>query len=216
MFHFKKLLTCLCSSGIEEYSSMILTAASTLQPYAQPPHEQRDRSAETEALAIAFFKQSSGRWQSRRRYYNLSNGSLANGDTQEVVSDISIQFLEGDHCDLVSLSKRHNLSEPLIYGAKVTWQSSYITPSRKPSVGSTVFGIRGDVMYRDRGFATPKPVTAQYRFTGDRTMVLRTEYGGSVFEEELKLIGNNYRTRQTVISRAGEEIMIGQYLEKRQ
>ncbi|MEL6454651.1 MAG: phycobiliprotein lyase, partial [Cyanobacteria bacterium J06623_5] len=71
------------------------------------------------------------------------------------------------------------------------------------------------VMYRDRGFATPKPVTANFRFTDARTMILRTEYGGSAFEEELKLVGDSYRTRQTIISRAGEEIMIGQYLEKR-
>jgi hypothetical protein len=48
-----------------------------------------------------------------------------------------------------------------------------------------------------------------------KTMHLRTEYGGSAFEEEIKLIGTNYRTRQTIISRAGEEIMIGQYLERR-
>jgi hypothetical protein len=46
-------------------------------------------------------------------------------------------------------------------------------------------------------------------------MCLKTEYGGSVFTEELKLIGQQYRTRQTIISRAQEEIMIGQYLEKR-
>jgi len=36
-----------------------------------------------------------------------------------------------------------------------------------------------------------------------------------VFEEELKLIGREYRTRQTIISCAGEQQMIGQYLEKR-
>jgi hypothetical protein len=36
-----------------------------------------------------------------------------------------------------------------------------------------------------------------------------------VFEEEIKLIGEKYRTRQTIISRAGEQQMIGQYLEKR-
>jgi hypothetical protein len=46
-------------------------------------------------------------------------------------------------------------------------------------------------------------------------MALRTEYNGSVFEEEFKLIGKIYRTRQTIISRAGEELMIGQYLERR-
>ncbi|MGB7085802.1 MAG: phycobiliprotein lyase [Phormidesmis sp.] len=178
-------------------------------PNVQP--SEQSNVAELEARAIAFFKHSEGSWQSRRRYY-----TLANGEAQEVVSDITVCFLAGDHSELADLAARHELSVPMICGAKVTWESHYIMPSRsKPSIGSTVFGIRGDVMYRDRGFATPKPVTASYKFTGDRTMVLRTEYGGSSFEEELKLIGENYRTRQTIISRAGEEIMIGQYLEKR-
>ena len=187
---------------------MILPTTSTVQPFYQYPDGAS--AIECEQLAIAFFQQSVGNWQSRRRYY-----TLANNETQEVVSDITIQFLAGDRDELIELGERHRLTVPMLFGAKVIWESSYITPTRKPSVGSTVFGIRGDVMYRDRGFATPKPVTAQYRFTGDRTMVLRTEYNGSAFEEELKLIGDNYRTRQTIISRAGEEIMIGQYLEKR-
>lgn len=186
---------------------MILSATSSLQPYAQPSTDL----AAIEAQATVFFKRSAGNWQSRRRYY-----TLANGETQEVVSDITVDFLARDHGELVKLAKRHNLEVPLICGAKVTWQSSYITPSRKPSEGSTVFGIQGEVMYRDRGFATPKPVTADYTFTAAQTMVLRTEYNGSSFEEELKLIGENYRTRQTIICRAGEEIMIGQYLETRQ
>ncbi|MFB2968148.1 phycobiliprotein lyase [Aerosakkonema sp. BLCC-F183] len=86
---------------------------------------------------------------------------------------------------------------------------------RKQSKGSTVFGALGKILYRDRGFATPKPVTAEYYFTNPKTLCLRTEYNGSVFEEELKLIGTNYRTRQSIISRAGEQLMIGQYLEKR-
>ncbi|MGC1219184.1 MAG: phycobiliprotein lyase [Phormidesmis sp.] len=163
-----------------------------------------------ETLAIAFFQHSAGSWRSRRRYY-----TLANDETQEVVSDITVHFLAEGHEALLSLGEKHELSVPMIFGARVTWESTYLSPSRKPSVGSTVFGIRADVMYRDRGFATPKPVTARYKFKDAQTMTLRTEYGGSVFEEELKLIGSNYRTRQTLISRAGEEIMIGQYLEKR-
>ena len=46
-------------------------------------------------------------------------------------------------------------------------------------------------------------------------MTLRTEYSANVFEEEIKLVGSKYRTRQTIISRAGQEITIGQYLEQR-
>jgi len=42
-----------------------------------------------------------------------------------------------------------------------------------------------------------------------------TEYNGSVFEKEIRQIGPNYRTRQTIISRAAEHKTIGQYLEKR-
>lgn len=171
---------------------------------------ESQQAAELEAQAIAFLSQSAGAWQSRRRYYTLKSG-----EAQEVVSDITIHFLEGNHSELLKLAASHQVEEPMICGAQVTWESHYISPSRKPSTGATVFGIRGDIMYRDRGFATPKPVIATYKFTASRTMVLRTEYNGSVFEEELKLIGENYRTRQTIISRAGEEIMIGQYLETR-
>ncbi len=181
-----------------------------VQPSSQSNAHAVNPAEKVEQRAIAFFRHSAGDWQSRRRYY-----TLASGEAQEVVSDITVQYLESNHPELTELAARHELTVPLICGAKVTWESNYIAPSRKPSTGSTVFGIRGDVMYRDRGFATPKPVTATYKFTGERTMVLRTEYNGSAFEEELKLIGDNYRTRQTIISRAGEEVMIGQYLETR-
>lgn len=194
---------------------MLLTATAALQSYLQSHlqdgvQEVASGKSEIEERAYAFFKESVGSWKSRRRYY-----TLASGDTQEVVSDLTVHFLEGDSPELVELGDRHELSVPMICGAKVTWESNYISPTRKPSIGSTTFGIRGDVMYRDRGFATPKPVTAKYRFVGERGMILRTEYNGSSFEEELKLVGSLYRTRQTVISRAGEEIMIGQYLETR-
>ncbi|WP_445299723.1 MULTISPECIES: phycobiliprotein lyase [unclassified Microcoleus] len=43
----------------------------------------------------------------------------------------------------------------------------------------------------------------------------RTEYNGSVFEKEIRQIGANYRTRQTIISPAVEHKTMGQYLEKR-
>jgi hypothetical protein len=97
----------------------------------------------------------------------------------------------------------------------VSWKSSDSVTGRKQSEDSTLFGVLGNILYRDRGFATSKPVTAGFYFSNPQTLCLRTEYKSSVFEEELKLIGENYRTRQTIISRAGEQQMIGQYLEKR-
>jgi len=103
----------------------------------------------------------------------------------------------------------------LTCGACVSWKSSDSVTGKKQSEDSTLFGALGDILYRDRGFATSKPVTAHFYFPNPETLCLRTEYKGSVFEEELKLVGEHYRTRQTIISRAGEQQMIGQYLEKR-
>ena len=163
-----------------------------------------------ETLATRFFERSVGRWTSQRRYYTLKSG-----ETQEVVSNLSVEFLDADHPDILALAKMHDLDTAIICGVRSSWESNYISPSRKQATGSTVFGIKGNILYRDRGFATTKPVFATYELRDRNTMQLHTEYGGSAFNEELKLVGESYRTRQTIISRAGEEIMIGQYLETR-
>lgn len=164
-----------------------------------------------ESLLAEFFQHSEGNWRSERHYYTLPEG-----ETKEMVSIITIQFLEQGCESLQKLALMHGLPDATILtcGAEVTWDTQTAT-GKKESKGKTLFGGLGNILYRDRGFATPKPVTARYYFTNPQTMCLRTEYNDSVFEEELKLIGNKYRTRQTIISRAGEQLMIGQYLEKR-
>jgi hypothetical protein len=166
-----------------------------------------------ESLKVAqFFRESAGKWRSERRYYTLPDG-----ETKEMVSFITIRFLEQGCAELQKLAQLHQLSEAniLTCGAQVIWESKDSVSQQKESKGSTVFGVLEKTLYRDRGFATSKPVTAEYYFLEPQTLCLRTEYKGSVFEEQLKLIGHKYRTRQTIISRAGEQQMIGQYLEKR-
>lgn len=168
--------------------------------------------ATQESQIAEFFRRSVGQWRSERRYYTLPDGK-----TKEVVSFIQIRFLEPGCDELRQLARLHHLTDETIMtcGAEVTWESDDSVSGRKQSPGSTLFGAVGSVLYRDRGFATTEPITAQYYFTNPDTLCLRTEYKGSVFEEELKLVGLRYRTRQTIISRAGEQQMIGQYLEKR-
>lgn len=165
-----------------------------------------------ESQIAEFFRRSTGKWRSERRYYTLPDGK-----TKEVVSFITIRFLEQGCNELRQLAQLHQLSEQTIItcGAEVTWDSADSVSGRKQSNGSTLFGAAASILYRDRGFATPEPITARYSFTNPETLCLRTEYNGSVFEEELKLVGQRYRTRQTIISRAGEQQMIGQYLEQR-
>ncbi|AGY57182.1 phycobiliprotein lyase [Gloeobacter kilaueensis] len=165
-----------------------------------------------ESLIARFFQHSAGHWRSERRYYTLPEGP-----TQEIESLIEVAFLEAGSDDLLQLAQLHNLPEDgsLVCGARVSWQSNAKIGGREQSQGVTVFGALGDLLYRDRGFAIHTPVTAHYSFTNPDRLCLRTEYGGSVFEEEIRLVGERYRTRQTIISRAGEQKMIGQYLETR-
>lgn len=165
-----------------------------------------------EALVEEFFRRSEGNWRSERRYYTLTNG-----ETQEVVSFVTVKFLPQGSPELIQLAQAHELVDDgaLTCGALTTWNSHYTMTDRKESSGETVFGVLGDCLYRDRGFATTKPITAKFSLPEPTTLRLRTEYNQSVFEEEIKLVGSKYRTRQTIISRAGEEQMIGQYLERR-
>jgi hypothetical protein len=170
-------------------------------------------SSKTNDVLIAeFFLQSVGQWRSERRYYTLPDGKV-----KEMVSLVQIRFLEQGCPELRELARLHELEDEaaMTCGAAVTWDSENSISGRKESQGSTLFGVISSTLYRDRGFATTKPITAEFYFNNPETLCLRTEYKGSVFEEELKLIGDKYRTRQTVISRAGEQQMIGQYLEKR-
>lgn len=163
-------------------------------------------------LAMSFFQASEGQWRSQRRYYTLKSN-----ETEEVTSYLTIRYLAAGSPELAALSELHGLSDDqqITCGTEVTWESHYEGPSRKPSIGSTCFGGLDGRLYRDRGFATSKPVVARYEFRDDTTMRIFTEYNKSCFEEEIKLVGDQYRTRQTIISRAGEEQMIGQYLEQR-
>ena len=173
---------------------------------------QNPATSTTEELLVAkFFRSSVGNWLSERRYYTLPDGA-----TQEVVSEIAIEFLAPGCLELQELAQLHGLDEfALTCGSKIEWDSKDSVTGKKASTGSTLFGALGNILYRDRGFATPKPITAIYHFPHPDTMCLKTEYQNSVFEEEIKLVGEKYRTRQTIISRAGEQVTIGQYLEKR-
>lgn len=160
----------------------------------------------------AYFQRSEGEWRSQRRYYTLKQG-----DTQEVISLLSVRYLSQGSTELRQLARLHGLADDcaLTCGAQTRWESNYGGHASRESKGETVFGVLGSHLYRDRGFSTRKPVVARFELRDADTMRLFTEYGGNSFQEEIKLVGNAYRTRQTIISRAGEEQMIGQYLETR-
>ncbi|AFY39403.1 Protein of unknown function CpeS/Ycf58 [[Leptolyngbya] sp. PCC 7376] len=166
------------------------------------------------SVVAEFFHRSAGQWHSQRRYYTLNS---SNDPVLEADSQLEIFFLEGDRPELKSLAKIHCLAPSFSFtcGAKVVWQSTYTNVERKPLIGTTLFGIRDNKMYRDRGFSTAKPIIATFDIPSSEILHLSTAYDGSKFEEEIKFVGQHHRTRQTIISKAGQEVMVGQYLEKR-
>ena len=104
-----------------------------------------------ESLLAEFFQESVGKWRSERRYYTLPDG-----ETKEMVSLITIRFLTAGCDELQKLAQMHGLSDTvsLVCGAEVTWESENTVTGRKESKGSTLFGALGNILYRDRGFAT--------------------------------------------------------------
>ncbi len=165
-------------------------------------------------VVAEFFQQSVGKWHSQRRYYTLNS---SNDPVLEANSNLEVFFLEGDRPELAELASKHGLtqSSPFTCGAKVVWESTYTNVERKPLLGETVFGIDGNNMYRDRGFSTPAPIIATFTMPSSNILHLATAYDGAKFEEEIKFVGQRHRTRQTIISKAGKEVMVGQYLETR-
>jgi hypothetical protein len=195
-------------NGLFEWS----TIDEYLFPRGELPVIQTLSLTSVDELIARFFQNSHGQWSSERRYYTLPEGKV-----QEMVSDITVRYLDPGSTELIHLAELHQMSDLscLTCGAEVTWDSQNSILGKQMSKGRTLFGAKGNILYRDRGFATTDPVSAVVTFSNPDTMTLRTEYNTSVFEEEVKLVGNRYRTRQTIISRAGEQQMIGQYLEKR-
>ena len=168
----------------------------------------------SDSVISAFLQRCVGSWRSQRRYYTFNSSK---NPILEAESYLDIIFLEGDRPALQDLAQRHQLagSNPFTCGAQVTWHSNYTNVQRKPMDGHTIFGIKDDKMYRDRGFSTPKPVVATFQMPKAKILHFTTSYGGSTFEEEIKFVSDLHRTRQTIITKAGEESMIGQYLETR-
>ena len=85
-------------------------------------------------LASHILQQSSGMWESKRRYYTLKNN-----ETQEVVSVLTNQFLEQGSPELLRLAELHQLDDPndIICGIRSSWESTYLIPSqRKPLTGT--------------------------------------------------------------------------------
>ncbi|MBC1238066.1 phycobiliprotein lyase [Nostoc sp. 2RC] len=163
------------------------------------------------SLIKTFLQESEGNWSSERRYYALPNGKV-----KEIKKTVAMRFLDQGSPELTELAQLHELDEDAVMtcGSYVEWNNVDITTGEEGSKRWTVLGSLGTTMYFGRNFPVPKLVVAEYYFRDPKTIYLWTEENGALFEEELRFVGKNYRTRQTVISRGGVQQMIAQYMEK--
>lgn len=92
-----------------------------------------------ESQISEFFQESAGKWRSQRRYYTLPKG-----ETKEIESIVTIDFLEQGCDELQKLAQMHDLLDAgsLICGAAIVWESTDVSKTKKESQGSTIFGVK--------------------------------------------------------------------------
>ncbi|MBW4614048.1 MAG: phycobiliprotein lyase [Desmonostoc vinosum HA7617-LM4] len=164
-----------------------------------------------ESLIKTFLKETDGNWCSERRYHALPHGKI-----KEITKTVTMRFVDQGSPELIELAKLHELDEDvaLTCGSYVEWNNVDSQTGEQGARRWTVLGTHGTTMYFGRNFPVPKLVVAEYYFRDPKTIYLWTHENGALFEEELRLIGKNYRTRQTIISRGGEQQMIALYMER--
>lgn len=148
----------------------------------------------------SWFDRCVGSWTSHRRYlYNTANNGL-------VPQLITTRF--------VTTNTGTNKYE-------VAWTSDMIDSKgdvlkEELSSGTMRLELHGDLVVRDIGYYSSEPTTCHLELIDHDTVVFHTAYLNQKFREEIRLIGENIRLRQTVgWSEEGELTISGQYFEQR-
>jgi len=111
---------------------------------------------------------------------------------QRVVDNLSVHFTlmkEGESC------------------FKLIWCS-------ERNGGEMGFIIKGDVLERSRSYYNEEGNTTRMEMIDEDTVVFWSAYDGQEFREEIRLIDGG-RLRQTVATKNGKVMLVGQYWEER-
>ena len=140
-----------------------------------------------------WFERSAGEWISNRRYYYE-----ASGKNQLVKSDLKVEM------------KPSNDKEFIV---ELNWDSK----GDVESTGSMIceFDCNKNVLYRNIGYMTADPTFSEVTMIDEDTILFKTEYDGMTFREEIRLIDENVRLRQTLGWKRDTVFLAGQYYEKR-
>jgi hypothetical protein len=153
--------------------------------------------------ALAFFRQSCGRWRSRRSSHHLLHRRAESGS-----SFIEVVSLGPDDPRLIAIASLHGQdSSGLVGGCQVRWSGSMAwDKTGEAHEGESVFGLiptdelgREGLLLRDRGYAETAPVAGRFAMDDHDELLLTTDYETMSSVERFSFLGPNVRLRSSTV-----------------
>jgi CpeS-like protein len=140
-----------------------------------------------------WFERSAGEWISNRRYFYESSGK-----NQLVKSELKVELKP---------------SEEREFAVELNWDSK----GDVESTGTMLceFDENKNILYRNIGYMTDEATYSEVTMIDNDTILFKTEYNDMIFREEIRLIDDNVRLRQTLGWKRNTVFLAGQYYEKR-
>jgi CpeS-like protein len=153
--------------------------------------------------ALAFFRQSCGRWRSRRSSHHLLHRRAEAGS-----SFIEVVALEPEDPRLIAIATLHGQDPTgLVGGCQVRWSGSMAwDKAGEAHEGESVFGLiptddrgREGLLLRDRGYAETAPVAGSFAMDTHDELLLTTNYETMNSVERFSFLGPNVRLRSSTV-----------------
>jgi hypothetical protein len=143
----------------------------------------------------ALMKRCAGSWSSQRRYLYPKKDLVKN-----LSSELSVEFVDKGGPD---------------FQANLAWKTRPLDSSEIVSEGEMLTESREGKLHRNVGYMTEDETVCEVHMVDPDCVVFTTEYCGMAFREEIRLIGEDIRLRQTLGTKEGETFLVGQYYETR-
>ena len=153
--------------------------------------------------ALAFFRQSCGRWRSRRSSHHLLHRRAEAGS-----SFIEVVALGPEDPRLIAIAALHGQDPTgLVGGCQVRWSGSMAwDKAGEAHEGESVFGLiptddrgREGLLLRDRGYAETAPVAGRFAMDTHDELLLTTDYETMSSVERFSFLGPNVRLRSSTV-----------------
>jgi len=153
--------------------------------------------------ALAFFRQSCGRWRSRRSSHHLLHRRAEAGS-----SFIEVVSLGPKDSRLIAIATLHGQDPTgLVGGCQVRWSGSMAWDKvGEAHEGESVFGLiptddlgREGLLLRDRGYAETAPVAGRFAMDSHDELLLTTNYETMSSVERFSFLGPNVRLRSSTV-----------------